>query len=194
MISLPFRRSRRFLNIDALYGMIVAQARSAAFYRDYGVPDTVDSRLDMVVLHVVLVLRRLKAGQGALPPLGQALFDRFCRDIDDNFREMGVGDLAVPKQMRRVGEVFYGRAQAYERALAAADAAALEAAVARNVYSAGKPALGASRLAAYIRQADLWLGDQPIDAIERARFDFPDPKTVTPRAQESEQIQSEQFQ
>ena len=92
MISLPFRRSSRSASIDALYGMIVAQARSAEFYRGYGVPDTVDGRLDMIVLHLVLVLRQLTRAQGSLPPAGQQLFDRFCADMDDNFREMGVGD------------------------------------------------------------------------------------------------------
>ena len=51
--------------------------------------------------------------------LGQGVFDRFCQDMDDNLREMGVGDLTVPKEMRRMGEAFYGRAQAYRAALAA---------------------------------------------------------------------------
>ena len=42
MISLPFRRSPQSgLTIDALYGTIVAQARSPALYLAYGVPDTV---------------------------------------------------------------------------------------------------------------------------------------------------------
>ena len=56
MISLPFRRSGQTPNIDALYGMIVAQARSRAFYLGYGVPDTVSARLDMIVLHLVLLI------------------------------------------------------------------------------------------------------------------------------------------
>src|SRR6185295_9484337 len=117
MISLPFRRASPSGNIDALYGMIVAQARNAEFYRGYGVPDTVDGRLDMIVLHLVLVLRQLTQAHGAaLPPAGQDLFDRFCADMDDNFREMGVGDFGVPKRMQKVGEAFYGRAKVYERA------------------------------------------------------------------------------
>jgi cytochrome b pre-mRNA-processing protein 3 len=82
--------------------MIVAQARNAEFYRGYGVPDTVDGRLDMIVLHLVLVLRQLTQAHGALPPAGQDLFDRFCSDMDDNFREMGVGDFGVPKRMQKV--------------------------------------------------------------------------------------------
>jgi cytochrome b pre-mRNA-processing protein 3 len=178
MISLPFRRFGPAPNIDALYGMIVAQARSVAFYRDYGVPDTVEGRLDMLVLHLVLVLRRLSQGRAALPPIGQQLFDRFCQDIDDNFREMGVGDLAVPKEMRRVAEIYYGRAKAYEAALADPDPAALELSVARNVFGVGEPQLGARRLAAYIREAARLLGEQPVAAPDRRELQFPQPEAV----------------
>jgi cytochrome b pre-mRNA-processing protein 3 len=171
MISFPFRRPNR-PNIDALYGMIVAQARAPAFYRGYGVPDTVDGRLDMVVLHLILLLR------GLPPPLGQHLFDRFCQDIDDNFREMGVGDLAVPKKMQKVVEAFYGRAQAYEAALAANDLAALEAAIARNVFGATATPLGVRSLAAYMREAGLRLGRLSPEAMARGDLDFPDPAAM----------------
>jgi cytochrome b pre-mRNA-processing protein 3 len=183
MISLPFRRSRRAGNIDALYGMIVAQARSPAFYRDYGVPDTVEGRLDMLMLHLVLLIRRLgqdqPRGTDIIPAAGQRLFDRFCRDIDANFRELGVGDLTVPKKMRQVAEAYYGRARAYEHALQANDMPALEAALARNVFGASVPLLGARRLAAYMREASRQLDAQPATAISRAALDFPLPETVT---------------
>src|SRR5690242_15804784 len=86
MISLPFRRLRRAPNIDALYGMIVAQARSPVFYRDYEVPDTVQGRLEMIVLHLVMVLRWLSGGAAVVSPPAQQLFDLFCQDIDHNFR------------------------------------------------------------------------------------------------------------
>ena len=178
MISLPFRRSRQTPNIDALYGMIVAQARSQAFYRDYGVPDTVSGRLDMIVLHLELLLRQLNGPDGAMSPVGRRLFTRFCRDIDDNFREMGVGDLAVPKEMQKVAGAFYGRAKVYESALAADSAEALEAAVARNVFGAAEPPLGAARLAAYMREASRRLETQQLGALGRAALDFPDPETL----------------
>jgi cytochrome b pre-mRNA-processing protein 3 len=181
MISLPFRRPRQSANIAALYGMIVAQARSPAFYLGYGVPDTVAGRLDMIVLHLVLLLRQLSKAQGAVPPIGQELFDRFCQDIDDNFREMGVGDLAVPKEMRRVAEAFHGRAKAYESALADDSAAALEAAVARNVYGVIEPPLGARRLAAYMREASRRLDDQAVNSLARGNLEFPDPEAVASR-------------
>jgi len=182
MISLPFRRNRQALNIDALYGMIVAQARSPAFYVGYRVPDTVAGRLDMIVLHLVLLVRQLTKDHGTVPgavsPLGQQLFNRFCRDIDDNFREMGVGDLAVPKEMQRVAEAFYGRAKVYETALADDRAAPLEAAVSRNVFGVVEPPLGARRLAAYMRETSRRLDAQEPGALARAKFQFPDPETI----------------
>jgi cytochrome b pre-mRNA-processing protein 3 len=157
--------------------MIVAQARSPAFYLGYGVPDTVAGRLDMILLHLLLVLRRLTL-EVAPPAVGQRLFDRFCQDIDDNFREMGVGDLAVPKKMQKVAEAFYGRAQAYEAALAANDLAALEAAIARNVFGATATPLGVRSLAAYMREAGLRLGRLSPEAMVRGDLDFPDPAAM----------------
>jgi len=138
MLSSPFGGFSPDPTIEGVYGMIVAQARSPAFYRDYQVPDTVSGRFDMIVLHLVLTLRWFRQAQpqppATMPALGQQIFDRFCRDMDHNFREMGIGDLAVPKEMKRVAEAFYGRAGVYEVALDADDRTALEAAVARNVF------------------------------------------------------------
>jgi cytochrome b pre-mRNA-processing protein 3 len=179
MIWLPFRRVPRSSSIDALYGMIVAQARSRSFYLGYGVPDTVSARLDMIVLHLTLVMRQL-AAEGATTSVGRPLFDRFCRDIDDNFREMGVGDLAVPKEMRKVAEAFYGRAKAYEGALAAEGLGALAQSLSRNVYGVPEPPLGARRLAAYIRETAHSLAKQDAGAWARAEPQFPDPEAVAP--------------
>ena len=102
--------------IQAIYGMIVAQARRPVFYESYGVPDTVNGRFDMVVLHLWMVLRRMRAAEPG-GPLPQALFDHFCSDMDANLREMGVGDLTVPKRMQAFGEAFYGRTAAYDMAI-----------------------------------------------------------------------------
>jgi cytochrome b pre-mRNA-processing protein 3 len=186
MISLPFRRLRRDPTIDTLYGTIVAQARSPVFYRDYGVPDTVLARLDMIMLHLVLVLRRLRDAGPDGPAVGQRLFDHFCRDIDDNFREMGVGDLAVPKEMRRVAVAFYGRAKAYEAALAAPAPAALAGALARNIHDAEEAPLGARRLAAYMMTAAAELSALDAGALLEGRLAFPDPDATPPAEQSQE--------
>jgi cytochrome b pre-mRNA-processing protein 3 len=172
-----FRRRPSDHSIASLYGMIVAQARAAPFYRICGVPDTVNGRFEMVVLHTVLVLRRLETEPVPLRRIGQALFDRFCRDMDGSLREMGVGDLAVPAKMRKIGEAFYGRQAAYGAALAAADPELLVAAVERNVFGgqAGTPCPGAIRLANYVRAAAGRLADQDGQSLSRGELGFPAP-------------------
>src|ERR1700692_1113850 len=135
MIFPLFRREPRGPDtISTLYGMIVAQARLPCFYRDYAVADTVNGRFDLIVLHLALVLDRMMRDP-ALKSLGQGVFDRFCQDMEHNLREMGISDLKVPKEMQRMGEAFYGRAQAYQAALGASDAGqALVETVTRNIY------------------------------------------------------------
>jgi cytochrome b pre-mRNA-processing protein 3 len=159
--------------------MIVAQARLPCFYRDYAVADTVNGRFDLIVLHLALVLDRL-AQDSALRSRGQGLFDRFCQDMDHNLREMGVGDLKVPKEMQRLGEAFYGRAQAYRAALALADGGqALVEAVARNIYGGTPSSLAAAtRLAAYIRVADRDLKVQDPASLAAGEVRFPDPAAI----------------
>ena len=160
--------------IASLYGTIVAQARAPTFYRSYGVPDTVNGRFEMVTLHSVLLLRHLEKGPGPARDLGQHVFDRFCTDMDGSMREMGVGDLTVPRKMRRVGEAFYGRQRAYGAALAFSDDEPLAAVLERNVFAGPPAAAGARRLAAYVRAADRMLEAQ--QGFERGELLFPDPE------------------
>lgn len=172
-----FRRRRADPTIQALYGAIVAQARHPAFYARYGVPDTVEGRFDMIVLHLALLVRRLRAEAEPLKARAQGAFDAFCADMDHNLREMGLSDVGVPRQMKSFGEAFYGRAAAYDRALDQDDAAALAATLARNVFAAAA-ADGAARLAAYVREADRRLGAAPAAALAQSDLPFPDPETV----------------
>ena len=177
MIFPHFRREPRAPDtISTLYGMIVAQARLPSFYRDYAVADTVNGRFDLIVLHLALVLDRL-AGNPDLQVIGQGIFDRFCQDMDHNLREMGIGDLKVPKEMRRLGEAFYGRSQAYRAAWAETDDGALVEALARNVYG-GTPASPAARLAAYIREALRDLRAQPPERLAAGELHFPKPADI----------------
>lgn len=175
-MKLPlFRRPRPDPRITALYGAIVAQARIATFYQDYGIPDTVNGRFDMIVLHLALLLRRLESEPELSTTLGQAVFDTFCRDMDDNLREMGVSDIKVPREMRRIGEAFYGRVAAYRTALLDNDEAALTAAIARNLYDG--EGTGARRMARYMQHA---LGRLQAQAgIAEGQVVWPDPALIS---------------
>ena len=173
-----FRRSARPDTISALYGMIVAQARLPCFYRDYAVADTVNGRFDLIVLHLALVLDRL-AQDSALRSLGQGVFDRFCQDMEHNLREMGIGDLKVPKEMQRLGEAYYGRQTAYRAALADADGQSLVDALTRNIYGGSPPMPAvAPRLSAYMRLAVVDLQAQGAASLAAGELRLPDPASI----------------
>ena len=161
--------------IEAIYGMIVTQTREPLFYRDLGVPDTVDGRFDLLVLHLWMVLRRLKPMEGGAGHC-QALFDRFCEDMDANLREMGVGDLTVPKRMQAFGEAFYGRAAAYDLAVADGEEP-LAQALCRNILD-GEQIQNARRLAFYAEAAIKALAGLDDAALLRASWRFPSPARV----------------
>ncbi|MBC7952499.1 MAG: ubiquinol-cytochrome C chaperone family protein [Rhodospirillaceae bacterium] len=129
-----FERRRRERAAADLYLTVVEQARHPDFYTGYGVPDTLEARFDMIVLHAWLLMRRLGASADeAAKPLSQAAFDLMFADMDRNLREMGVTDLRVGKRVHRMAEAFYGRTGAYDKALGEGEAA-LQAALARNLY------------------------------------------------------------
>ncbi len=158
--------------IEAIYGMIVTQAREPLFYRDLGVPDTVNGRFDLLVLHLWMVLGRFKSAEGGAD-LSQALFDYFCDDMDANLREMGVGDLTVPKRMRAFGEAFYGRAAAYDLALASGTEPFAQA-LCKNVLS-GEDIETARRLATYAETAIAGLTGLDEAMLRSAAWKFPLP-------------------
>jgi cytochrome b pre-mRNA-processing protein 3 len=182
MILRAFRRNPHGGNIHALYGAIVAQARCRLFYSHFGVPDTVEGRFELIVMHLVLILGRLARQDKVMADavsgraVGQQLFDIFCRDLDDNLREMGVGDLAVPKKMRGFAEAFYGRQAAYGAALAAADQRELEKALARNIFAGATTGEKALRLARYARAAANTLDAAEEHTIAAGQPVFPSPE------------------
>ncbi len=176
MILKLFRPTPPDDTIARLYGTIVAQARTPAFYQLYGVPDTVSGRLETMMLHMVLIFQHLERGAACLRALGQGLFDAFCQDLDDSVREMGVGDLGVPRTMRLIGEAFYGRQVVYLAALDAPDDQRLARALQRNVFAGSRQPGLAVWLALYLRETARRIAAQA--QLERAQLAFPDAEQV----------------
>jgi cytochrome b pre-mRNA-processing protein 3 len=176
MLSRLFGRKPPEARIAAtLYGAIVAQAREPALYARLGVPDTVSGRFEMLVLHVFLVVRRLRDGGSEGDAIGQAVFDTFCTDMDRSLRELGIGDLGVPRRMRQMGEAFYGRARAYGEAVDAGDEAALAASLCRNVLKNRGDRQAAIPLARYTLAAATDLGRVPsLSLIDGLSFPLPE--------------------
>jgi cytochrome b pre-mRNA-processing protein 3 len=141
-------------------------SRAPALFGPGRAPDTLDGRFESMALHVALLVDRLGREGGAAARVSQALFDGFVRDLDDALREMGVGDLTVPRKIRSMGEAFYGRLQAYREALGAADDGVLRAALARNMFAtepASENFLAAAT--AYVRASYAQLAAQSAEAL-----------------------------
>ena len=180
-----FRASRNRAFIDKIHGDIVAAARHPAFYGEYGVPDTLEGRFELLTLHAALVLRRLTRAPAPGPDLAQDVSNAVFRHFDVALREMGVGDITVPKRIKKMAEAFLGRAQAYDAALLQGNDQQLGAALARNVYGrppvdlAGAAASSAHwRLARYARASEAVLAGAAPDKFGRDGLAFPDPTAI----------------
>jgi cytochrome b pre-mRNA-processing protein 3 len=158
----------------SLYGSIVTQARSRGFYAHWGVPDTAEGRFEMIVLHLVMVLHRLgREGQSG-QRLARALTEAFAVDLDDNLREMTVGDLAVPRHVKRAVGALHERHVSYGTALAAVDDAPLTAALRARLEAVGAGGgLEAGRICAYIRQVSRRLDLLPGAEVLAGRIAWP---------------------
>tara|TARA_R110001592_G_scaffold79054_1_gene236701 strand:- start:33982 stop:34587 length:606 start_codon:yes stop_codon:yes gene_type:complete len=99
-----------------LYACALYNTRESVFYEEYGVPDTFDGRFDLLLVHVFITLNVL-IGHERYEKLSQALFDRVFQDMDQTLREMGIGDMGVPKHMKRMMKAFNGRMHSYQLAI-----------------------------------------------------------------------------
>ena len=169
-----FSRSTSPRRIAAgLYSAVVAAARAPDFYAELGVPDTIEGRYEMIVLHVVLLLRRLRAPGADQKRLAQALVDFMAADLDRSIRELGVGDMSVGKFMKRLGEGLFGRASAYDGALDNNDLQALESAVLRNIFDGYEPGDRILTIIAhYVRAQNDHLAGLAVEQIAAGHADF----------------------
>ena len=122
--------------LQPLYRAIVANGRDAAWYREGGVPDTLDGRFDMIAALLSLVLLRLEAegerGKGA----SVLLTEIFIHDMDGTLRQLGIGDYVVGKHIGRMMGALGGRLVALR---AGREAGSLREAVIRNIFHEAPP-------------------------------------------------------
>jgi cytochrome b pre-mRNA-processing protein 3 len=180
--SLQARRAARAARQAAahrLYADLVCRGRSPVSFRDLGVPDTPEGRFEMIGLHAALVLLRLRREGAAGRALGQTLFDLMMADVDQSLRELGIGDLGVGRQVKRLAGQFYARLHALDAALGDGDAAGrLEPMLRANVWGGGREpgADQVARLADYLIRSARGLEGQSACALLRGKTAFPDLK------------------
>lgn len=136
-----FTRQGRNRNKAArqLYRAIMETSRNPAFYEDYKIPDTLEGRYEILALHAGLLVNRLSAPDMGIygRKLAQKFFDVMFRDVEWSLRESGVGDLAVPRRVKKMMSSFKGRAIAYDEAVKSGKSEVKHALI-RNIYGVVK--------------------------------------------------------
>lgn len=167
------RKKRNRWAVDRLHQTILAQSLNPSFYFEGGARDNFSGRFEMTSLHAALVFRRLRDFGQAGNDLAQECFDALFDGFDEALRDMGTGDLAVGKKIRKMGEAFYGRARAYDEALApVAMSDALENALQRNLGIGEEHIV---KFAAYVKSAEETLARHGEEAIMSGEVNWPKP-------------------
>jgi cytochrome b pre-mRNA-processing protein 3 len=160
---------------ERLHASASAQARSPELYLRLGAPDTVEGRFELLTLHVILLIERLKGAPGGAAAVRQTLFDVYVSHLDGALREMGVGDLAVGKRMRQLGEAFYGRASAFDQAFQSLpDTGPLEALLERTLF-ADRSANSPDAMADYVQRCRAALAEGDTAALVAGEASWPIP-------------------
>lgn len=95
-----------------LYARVVELGRDPAWYREGGVPDTLDGRFDLIAAILALVLIRLETEARA----SVLVAELFIEDMDGSIRQMGIGDLMVGKHVGNMMAALGGRIGAFRDA------------------------------------------------------------------------------
>jgi cytochrome b pre-mRNA-processing protein 3 len=117
---------------------------------------------------------RLRGAGASAEAAAQALVDAFVADMDDSLRELGTGDVGVPRRVKRAAAGFYARAKDYREAMASGGRA-LEVALGRHLQTPEGGSASTGALAQYIRAVAATLADEPLPELLEARLSFPDP-------------------
>ena len=161
-----------------LYITIINQSRQKDFYIKFGVQDTPDGRFDMILLHSYLLFSRLKLEFKESKIIAQQVFDLMFADMNQNLRELGVGDIGVGHRIKGMVQAFYGRMKIYDHALSGSDPSILEQALTKNLYRKSTPTITqVKKVADYVRKEQKNLLKLPISEILIGNFHFgPPPK------------------
>lgn len=119
-----------------LYRALVEISRDPAWYREGGVPDTIDGRFDLLAAIMALALLRLESeGEtGKLPSV--LLTEIFIDDMDGSLRQIGIGDYVVGKHIGRMMGALGGRLGAFRDGVRRGS---VTEAVNRNIFHEAPP-------------------------------------------------------
>ena len=169
------KKNQNHAIVERQYAALTSAARVPVFYSDLDVPDTVMGRFEMLSVVMILFFRRTANSGSSGQELAQEIVDAFFQDIDHSIRELGIGDQGVPKRMKKLAGMFYGRLETYAASLEVRDADGLATALKRNIYPETANAPAMTGLAAWMIEAEAGLAGISEDDISRGAAVLPAP-------------------
>jgi cytochrome b pre-mRNA-processing protein 3 len=163
-----FRPSPQTQYAYALYAKINEEARRVDFFEKMGAPDTLDGRFELILLHMFLYLHALKKRDADTQELQRLLIEAFFEDMDRSVREMGIGDTGVGRRVKAMANAFYGRINAFEKAIN--DAEELQNALLKNTFATCEVKPNDSMLLLWVAYIQNRLQDLLAQPIENPDF------------------------
>lgn len=160
---------------ENLYQRIVQQSRIKIFYTDFSIPDTIDGRYEVLVLHSWLFLKRLRTinqPSGLVQRVSQNIFDSLVRDFDISLRQIGLGDKKLATQVRFMVKGVYGRFHTYDQSFHHEDM--LQQSLKRNILGLATVTVDQIiHLARYVLKMDTYLKDIEDQSFLQSDFMWP---------------------
>ena len=98
--------------LDGLADNLNQSARTPMFYTDMGIKDNIQGRLDLLLLHLAILSNGVQDQD-----VSQYVFDKVFAQIEQSLRQVGVGDLSIPRKMRDIMKASNGLTHAMQQGL-----------------------------------------------------------------------------
>ena len=129
------KKNKNILNKSkTIYNLIIKQSRLKKFYTNLGVPDTVDGRFELIILHFFFIDNALDKKVKENEEIYKEILEIMYKDFDMSLREMGVGDLSVGKKIYHMTEAFSGRVFAYRKFREKINKKKMKETIRKNIY------------------------------------------------------------
>ncbi|KAL6862148.1 hypothetical protein ACP4OV_016797 [Aristida adscensionis] len=183
------KQSKSLRGANVVYDRITSQVDSPAIYDVFQLEKTFKTTFSLLVLHMWLVLRRLKEEGKDGVKFGQYIYEMYNHDVELRVSKAGVNLLLI-KWMKELEKIFYGNIVKYDAAISPeARQDELVNVIWRNIYAeegseaideAAAPAVQA--LARYTRREATCLSLTDKDAMFSGNFKFTSllPNTASP--------------
>ncbi|XP_039011083.1 uncharacterized protein LOC120140118 [Hibiscus syriacus] len=129
------KQSKSIRGANVIYRRVLSQFDKPAIYEVFNLEKTLQTTFSLLVLHMWLSLRRLKAEGKEGVELGQYVYEIYNHDVELRVSKAGV-NLLLTKWMKELEKIFYGNIVAYDAALLPeATRVELTEVIWRNIFS-----------------------------------------------------------